>query len=91
MKTYYVTFGQQYAREFHPLEDEGTVSVIHPDGFAVVEANSLDDARKLAFKTLGVLWAFIYAAGAFHPALYPMGELFRIHQDGTVQDSRAVV
>jgi hypothetical protein len=55
MTNFYVTFGQQYAREPHP-----TCPGAHPDGWLQVEAGTEDAARQLVTDVIGRHWAFIY-------------------------------
>lgn len=73
---FYVTFGQRYRHEQHP-----ELEAAHPDGWLVVEALDLDDARAMAFAALGSAWAFVYALEDFDPTLYPLGELARLTAD----------
>jgi hypothetical protein len=65
--TFYVTFGQKYRREEHPLWP-----LAHPDGWLEVEAPSEKDARLLLHKALGKYWGFIYTnLESLTPSYYP--------------------
>ncbi len=70
MKIFYITFGQKYRDEEHPLGG-------HPDGFAVVHAETYGIARDLTFAAIGIKWSGIYEEKP-NPEWYPMGELFTI-------------
>lgn len=74
MKTeYFVTFGQQYRTNPHPM-----VKYADPDGWLTIEAESGVHAREKAFKELGNAWAMMYLKKDFHPEYFPKGELHRI-------------
>jgi len=75
--TFYVTFGQKYAREPHP-----TLAAAHPDGWVEVEADSEMAARRLALDHLDDRWAFMHAEREFTRQLYPRGCIARIDQTG---------
>lgn len=70
MPTYYITFGQKYRDEPHPVNPAA-----HPDAYACVSAPTFDAARRQAFELFGPHWANIYDADDFEPDLYPRGEL----------------
>lgn len=70
---YMVTFGQQYRREPHPK-----VKYAHPDGWLVIEAPTMAEARDKAFSELGSYWGFIYNKHQFDASYFPLGELHRI-------------
>lgn len=73
MKTYCVTFGQQYKNEPHPK-----VRYAHPDGWLAIEAENMNEARKKAFDHLGPAWSFIYLEDQLDKSYFPAGELHRI-------------
>ena len=52
-KDYYVTFGQVHT---HSVDGK----TFDRDCVAVVRASDYGEARKIAFKTFGAKWAFIY-------------------------------
>jgi hypothetical protein len=73
---FFVTFGQQYTREPNP-----GFEAAHPDGWLVIEANSLEDARSAVAHALGNHWSNLYTKEEFMTdaaRLYPRGELGRI-------------
>jgi hypothetical protein len=76
MARFYVTFGQQYAREEHPAWPG-----VHPDGWVTIEAPDYDAARERAFTLFGRRWAFLYEAADFDRSYFPGGELARIGPD----------
>lgn len=70
---YYVTFGVQYRTEKHP---QG----MHPDGYVLIIAGDIEDAREAAHELFGEKWAFLYdyldeKSGRFKPSLHPDGAL----------------
>jgi len=70
---FFVTFGQRYRQETHPVFPPA-----HPDGWLrVVGAADITQAREAAFKTLGSQWSNIYA-DELHPETFPLGELGRL-------------
>ena len=74
-ETFYVTFGQQYARKPHPR-----FRGAHPDGYLVVEAVDLADARMFAVSLLGTYWSDCYGqetAETWKAELFPAGVLAR--------------
>lgn len=76
MKEFFVTFGQKYRQDPHPLMPEA-----HPDGYFVVEAEDMGQARDKVVESLGQAWAFIYSEEEFKMngiSLHPKGELARI-------------
>lgn len=73
MKEFAVTFGQKYREEVHPK-----VKYAHPDGYLVVEAAQMNEARQKAFNELGQSWAFIYPIDELNKDYFPLGELHRI-------------
>ena len=72
MKEFYVTFGDRYRRESHPV-----CGWVHPDGYLVIEATDHDTARQAAFNVTGGKFAFMYQD---QPDLqyFPLGEIMRI-------------
>lgn len=71
MKEYYITFGQKYHREEHPvLGDFPTL----PDGYWVVTAESKIAAKSVAFQIFGESWSMVYGE---EPELgcFPRGRL----------------
>jgi hypothetical protein len=76
MQEFFVTFGQQYAQEQHPV-----IKTAHPDGWLVVEADSLEAARAAVVRDLGTSWSNLYEKTDFMKdaaRLYPLGEIARI-------------
>lgn len=71
MPEYYLTVGERYRSEEHPHD-------LHPDGYAVIEAETYEDARKKAFYHIGTKWAFIYGTDELDMKMFPKGELLRI-------------
>jgi hypothetical protein len=57
---YFVTFGQKYARETHPL-----LPAAHPDNWVVIEAPGMGEARQAAYGALSDLWCDVYAADSW--------------------------
>jgi hypothetical protein len=53
---YFVTFGQKYARETHPLLPEA-----HPDNWVVIDAPSPATARQAALDALDGLYCDVYS------------------------------
>lgn len=76
--TCYVTFGQRYSREVHPIDER-----VHPDGwfeFAGCSFSEADDAARRYFYDAGEkvsLFAFTYQDRP-DEFLYPRGCLARI-------------
>ncbi len=75
MKTFYLTFGQKYAREPHPNWVNSAKQFIHPDGWWEVYAPDKEKARDAAFDCLGQYWAGLYLEKEFSPEHYPMGKI----------------
>lgn len=75
MNEYFVTFGQKYRNQPHPLQ-----TYPHPDGWLLVKAVDMTEARTKAFQELGPFWSNIYTDQEFkkNQHLYPKGELHRI-------------
>lgn len=71
--TYFVTFGQKYRHEPHPLK-------IHPDGWVEVSAKSEFEAREAIVKACGTQWAFIYSEKEFESIkpLHKLGCLLKL-------------
>lgn len=95
MAEFRLTFGVQYAREPHPVNE-----IAHPDGWVTIIADDYEDARWLAFREFGRCWSGLYTLDDFvrnvdpltgrpyaHPVpvdqLYPLGELARFTADGS--------
>jgi hypothetical protein len=70
MPNFYVTFGQQYRHEPHPVSKN-----IHPDGYVKIDALTLSEARDKAFEMLGYKWSFIYEEKEFKFEYFPKGEI----------------
>lgn len=71
---FYLTVGQQYKNDkVHPKG-------LHPDGYAVINADNYDQAREKAFTNFGSHWSNIYEEVDFLDDLgfYPLGELMNI-------------
>lgn len=71
MKTFYLTVGQKYRQEPHPIG-------LHPDGWARVLAPSYADAVRIAKDHCGTRWAWIYEEDEFTPHLFPRGEMMTL-------------
>jgi hypothetical protein len=70
MKTFYVTFGIQYADEPHPLWPKA-----HPDGYLTIIAKDEEMARRLTAALLATRWAFMYSHEEFDRTKFSRGEL----------------
>lgn len=66
MPQFYMTVGQKYARERHPHD-------LDPDGWVLIIAETLDEAREKAFDTYGNDWSMVYEEEDFDSMFYPMG------------------
>jgi hypothetical protein len=77
---FYVTFGQQYPREQHPVWADAD-----HDGWVRITARSYDAAMTVARKHLGVYWSNIYGADVWDAdrdhEFYPKGELAHFTQE----------
>ena len=71
MKTYFVTVGQRYAHEKHPLG-------AHPDGWIEVTATGEWEARTAIHRACGTKWASMNTEAGFTPSLYTRGCLVNI-------------
>lgn len=86
IKTFYVTFGQQYSREPHPM-----VTWAHPDGWLEIQVEKTvayreaERAREIALSHLGRYWSGIYDFESLNDGYYPKGCLARIHRDSTIE------
>lgn len=81
MNTYYITFGQKYRHEPHPLGG-------HPDGWIEVHAEYEVEARQMIHKLCGSKWAFIYNKQP-DIAIYPRGCLMTIYQENALADVKS--
>jgi hypothetical protein len=83
LRTFYVTFGQQYPREPHP-----TFGGAHRDGVVVLRAISMDEARTRAVNVLGTAWSGIYEEGdqAWAPHMYPLGVILDLDAEDSERD-----
>ncbi len=85
MTDFYVTFGQQYAREPHPAW-----AGIHPDGWITIEALDYEAARSRTIKLFGTQWCWLYDPTltsfrlSFFPRDFPRGELLRVASDDSL-------
>lgn len=82
MPNFYVTFGQKYRHEPHPMFKDA-----HPEGWVRVEAVDEYEARNLIASCIGPVWSFIYDERRFNPEAakmrwYPKGELASITEAG---------
>ena len=68
MKRFFVTFGQRYAREEHPV-----LPTAHPDVWLEVQAPHYDAARELVIEALGSRWSNLYEEDDWEPDWYPGG------------------
>lgn len=71
MRTFYLTVGVKYAYEEHP---QGLV----PDRWVAIDAQSMIEARALAFDLYGSHWAFLYGEDSFRFDLHPGGMQFHV-------------
>lgn len=80
---FYVTFGQKYARETHPMFPDA-----HPDGWIEVEADTEYAARCVVVQKIGTGWSSIYSeeswlawedTGRTNDELYPRGCIGKFH------------
>jgi len=70
LNDFVITFGQKYRSERHPIWDKA-----HPDGYVIIQANTVEEARAKAFETFDKYWAFIYKKRDFNPERFPKGIL----------------
>ena len=72
LRSFYLTFGQQYRREEHPSGHS-----VHPDGYVEILAHTEGAAREKAFATFGPHWFTVYS---IVPGLdyFPRGCLFTL-------------
>jgi hypothetical protein len=74
MSKYYITFGQKYRTEPHPI-----LGICCADGYVVVKAEDMKQARDFVFTTFGTAWSNIYAENYDFAMpineLFPMGEI----------------
>lgn len=70
MKTFYVTFGQKYRTEQHPLAGP---YVVHPDGVWAVPALDQNDASTVVSFLFGGAYSSVYEDPDF--SFYPLGVL----------------
>lgn len=75
MKRFYVTLGVQYKNEPHPYLP---ASRSNPDGFLLVRAPSMREAREMATDVLGFSYADIYDETDFQRSYHPLGCLGEI-------------
>ncbi|ALY10876.1 hypothetical protein WILDE_94 [Arthrobacter phage Wilde] len=87
MPNFYITFGQKYRHEPHPLFKNA-----HPDGWVRVIAATETEARNLVASYIGPAWAFCYDEQRFDPEamkmrFYPKGELALVTMDGVSDEA----
>lgn len=70
-ENFYVTFGQKYRREEHPIL--GMVPDL-PDQWVRIEAHDEVAARSLAGVFFGQQWGFLYDEASFEKNYHPKGE-----------------
>jgi hypothetical protein len=75
MNRYYVTLGLQYKHEPHPYL---TSDRSNPNGFLVVRANSLAEAREMVQNVLGPHYSMLYTEADFRKGYHPLGCLGEI-------------
>ena len=78
MKTFYITFGQKYRNEQHPMWKNTKTQYIHPDGYWEVNAPDYESAREGVFRTLGKYWAFLYEIEP-DKNIFPLGKIGQIN------------
>ena len=71
MHNFYLTVGQMYRYEPHPLG-------LTPDKFCRIRAKDERSAREYAFRACGNKWAFLYPENKFIPEYFPGGEAFSV-------------
>ena len=74
MNKFYVTFGQKYHREIHPVLGDS----VDPDGYCVVVAENEKEAREKTFEVFGGFFCFIYGEEEFEPEFFPHGAFMEI-------------
>lgn len=74
-KRFYVTLGLQYKHEPHPYLP---ASRSNPDGFLLVRAENIKQAREMTQNVLGFSYAFIYPEEDFQRSWHPLGCLGEI-------------
>lgn len=84
MSEYFVTFGQRYAHERHPV-----LSDAHPDNWVVIEAPSPATARQVAVDAFNQLWCDIYSAETWGKVrrMFPGREIDRLRYSPEVTPS----
>jgi hypothetical protein len=70
-KIFYVTFGVEYRTRAHPLG-------FHPDGYVIIVADDVEQARGEAWSIFGTTWSMLYDhwdldLGRFSVDTYPQG------------------
>lgn len=67
---FYLTFGLKYRYIPHP-----TFSLANPDGYVLIHAESIEEARDIAFTVIGEKWSSIYTEEKFNPiqGYFPVG------------------
>ena len=81
MSRYYVTFGQKYRQEQHPVLGAAYGCAV-PDGWVVFEADDEAQARNKIFAALGHAWAFVYDEEDWCADWYSLGEMSLEAQGG---------
>lgn len=71
MNRYFITFGQRWRRDPHPMGG-------HPDGWFSVKADDMEAAIKKAYEFFGIQWSNIYSEDEMSMELYPKGEIATI-------------
>lgn len=76
MRNYFVTFGQKYRHEQHPVSLDGVRP--HPDGWVLIRCGNQSIADRTAHALFGTRFSIVYSEETHSKHLYPMGELFSI-------------
>lgn len=82
LRNYYVTFGQKYHREEHPVILDGVRP--HPDGWVLIRCGNQTIAERTAHGLFGTRFSLVYSEETHRKDYYPLGELFSI----TIEENR---
>ena len=76
LRNYYVTFGQKYRHDPHPVVLDGVRP--HPDGWVLIRCGNQTAADRLAHALFGPRFSLVYSEETFTRSYYPQGALFSI-------------
>lgn len=74
---YFVTFGQKYRREKHPVL--GDLPIL-PDGYFFIKAEDINEANEIAVQCFGIHYSSVYDISSSRH-LYPAGLLGLLVKD----------